>query len=63
MLLTSFKVKHYYKNEFKIKKTFTRLIEPENIKDTDEIMRLDKLDKIEIVKILLNIWVLIQNSF
>jgi len=42
-------VKHYYKHDF-ILKNFTGLIDPENIKDTDEIMRLERSDKIDIVK-------------
>ena len=42
-------VKHYYKHDFMLK-NFTRLIDPEHIKDTDEIMRLERSDKIDIVK-------------
>ena len=42
-------MKHYYKHDF-ILKNFTGLIDPENIKDTDEIMRLERSDKIDIVK-------------
>ena len=55
-------VKHYYKHDF-ILKNFTGLIDPENIKDTDEIMRLERSDKIDIVKNIIKHMVLIQKIF
>ena len=48
-IIDEYIVKHYYKHEY-ILKNFTGLIDTENIRDKDEITKLERYEKIEIVK-------------
>lgn len=46
-------VKHYYKHDH-ILKNFTALIDPLNIRDKDEIVRLQRAEKTELIKTIIN---------
>ena len=46
-------VKHYYKHDH-ILKNFTALIDPLNIRDNDEIVRLQRAEKTELIKNIIN---------
>ena len=46
-------VKHYYKHDH-ILKNFTALIDPLNIRDKDEIVRLQRAEKTELIKKIIN---------